>query len=83
MNALVQEATGEYRSAAKSYREFIGANGNNNIDIFESDTKFVEERIATNRTINHQLYIILIIVLSLMVSFLFGILLWVRHSSFM
>lgn len=81
VNALVQEATGEYRSAAKSYREFIGANGNNNIDIFESDTKFVEERIATNRTINHQLYIILIIVLSLMVSFLFGILLWVRHSS--
>lgn len=81
VNALVQEATGEYRSAAKSYREFIGANGNNNIDIFESDTKFVEERIATNRTINHQLYIILIIVLSLMVSFLFGLLLWVRHSS--
>ncbi len=81
VNALVHEATGEYRSAAKSYREFIGANGNNNIDIFESDTKFVEERIATNRTINHQLYIILIIVLSLMVSFLFGILLWVRHSS--
>lgn len=81
VRALVQEATGEYRSAAKSYREFIGANGNNNIDIFESDTKFVEERIATNRTINHQLYIILIIVLSLMVSFLFGILLWVRHSS--
>lgn len=81
VNALVQEATGEYSSAAKSYREFIGANGNNNIDIFESDTKFVEERIATNRTINHQLYIILIIVLSLMVSFLFGILLWVRHSS--
>lgn len=81
VNTLVQEATGEYRSAAKSYREFIGANGNNNIDIFESDTKFVEERIATNRTINHQLYIILIIVLSLMVSFLFGILLWVRHSS--
>ena len=81
VNALVQEATGEYRSAAKSYREFIGANGNNNIDIFKSDTKFVEERIATNRTINHQLYIILIIVLSLMVSFLFGILLWVRHSS--
>ena len=81
VNALVQEATGEYRSATKSYREFIGANGNNNIDIFESDTKFVEERIATNRTINHQLYIILIIVLSLMVSFLFGILLWVRHSS--
>ena len=81
VNALVQEATGEYRSAAKSYREFIGANGNNNIDIFESDTKFVEERIATNRTINHQLYIILIIVLSLMVSFLFGILVWVRHSS--
>lgn len=81
VNALMQEATGEYRSAAKSYREFIGANGNNNIDIFESDTKFVEERIATNRTINHQLYIILIIVLSLMVSFLFGILLWVRHSS--
>lgn len=81
VNALVQEATGEYRSAAKPYREFIGANGNNNIDIFESDTKFVEERIATNRTINHQLYIILIIVLSLMVSFLFGILLWVRHSS--
>lgn len=81
VNALVQEATGEYRSAAKSYREFIGANGNNNIDIFESDTKFIEERIATNRTINHQLYIILIIVLSLMVSFLFGILLWVRHSS--
>lgn len=81
VNALVQEATGEYHSAAKSYREFIGANGNNNIDIFESDTKFVEERIATNRTINHQLYIILIIVLSLMVSFLFGILLWVRHSS--
>ena len=81
VNALVQEATGEYRSAAKSYREFIGANGNNNIDIFESDTKFVEEGIATNRTINHQLYIILIIVLSLMVSFLFGILLWVRHSS--
>lgn len=81
VNALVQEVTGEYRSAAKSYREFIGANGNNNIDIFESDTKFVEERIATNRTINHQLYIILIIVLSLMVSFLFGILLWVRHSS--
>lgn len=81
VNALVQEATGEYRSAAKSYREFIGANGNNSIDIFESDTKFVEERIATNRTINHQLYIILIIVLSLMVSFLFGILLWVRHSS--
>lgn len=81
VNALVQEATGEYRSAAKSYREFIGSNGNNNIDIFESDTKFVEERIATNRTINHQLYIILIIVLSLMVSFLFGILLWVRHSS--
>lgn len=81
VNALVQEATGEYRSAARSYREFIGANGNNNIDIFESDTKFVEERIATNRTINHQLYIILIIVLSLMVSFLFGILLWVRHSS--
>ena len=81
VNALVQEATGEYRSAAKSYREFIGANGNNNIDIFESDTKFVEERIATNRTINHQLYIILIVVLSLMVSFLFGILLWVRHSS--
>lgn len=81
VNALVQEATGEYRSAAKSYREFIGANGNNNIDIFESDTKFVEERIATNRTTNHQLYIILIIVLSLMVSFLFGILLWVRHSS--
>lgn len=81
VNALVQEATGEYRSAAKSYREFIGANGNNNIDIFESDTKFVEERIATNITINHQLYIILIIVLSLMVSFLFGILLWVRHSS--
>ena len=81
VNALVQEATGEYRSAAKSYREFIGANGNNNIDIFEIDTKFVEERIATNRTINHQLYIILIIVLSLMVSFLFGILLWVRHSS--
>ncbi len=81
VNALVQEATGEYRSAAKSYREFIGANGNKNIDIFESDTKFVEERIATNRTINHQLYIILIIVLSLMVSFLFGILLWVRHSS--
>lgn len=81
VNALVQEATGEYRSAAKSYREFIGANGNNNIDIFESDTKFVEERIATNRTINHQLYIILIIVLSLMVSFLLGILLWVRHSS--
>lgn len=81
VNALVQEATGEYRSAAKSYREFIGANGNNNIDIFESDTKFVEERIATNRTINHQLYIILIIVLSLLVSFLFGILLWVRHSS--
>lgn len=81
VNALVREATGEYRSAAKSYREFIGANGNNNIDIFESDTKFVEERIATNRTINHQLYIILIIVLSLMVSFLFGILLWVRHSS--
>ena len=81
VNALVQEATGEYRSAAKSYREFIGANGNNNIDIFESDTKFVEERIATNRTINHQLYIILIIVLSLMISFLFGILLWVRHSS--
>lgn len=81
VNALMQEVTGEYRSAAKSYREFIGANGNNNIDIFESDTKFVEERIATNRTINHQLYIILIIVLSLMVSFLFGILLWVRHSS--
>lgn len=81
VSALVQEATGEYRSAAKSYREFIGANGNNNIDIFESDTKFVEERIATNRTINHQLYIILIIVLSSMVSFLFGILLWVRHSS--
>lgn len=81
VNALVHEATGEYRSAAKSYREFIGANGNNNIDIFESDTKFVEERIATNRTINHQLYIILIIVLSLMVSFLFGLLLWVRHSS--
>lgn len=81
VNALVREVTGEYRSAAKSYREFIGANGNNNIDIFESDTKFVEERIATNRTINHQLYIILIIVLSLMVSFLFGILLWVRHSS--
>lgn len=81
VNALVQEATGEYRSAAKSYRAFIGANGNNNIDIFESDTKFVEERIATNRTINHQLYIILIIVLSLMVSFLFGLLLWVRHSS--
>lgn len=81
VNALVQEATGEYRSAAKSYREFIGANGNNNIDIFESDTKFAEERIATNRTINHQLYIILIIVLSLMVSFLFGLLLWVRHSS--
>lgn len=81
VSALVQEATGEYRSAAKSYREFIGANGNNNIDIFESDTKFVEERIATNRTINHQLYIILIIVLSLMVSFLFGLLLWVRHSS--
>lgn len=81
VNALVQEATGEYRSAAKSYREFIGANGNNNIDIFESDTKFVEERIATNRTINHQLYIILIIVLSLMVSFLFGLLLWVHHSS--
>ena len=81
VNALMQEVTGEYRSAAKSYREFIGANGNNNIDIFESDTKFVEERIATNRTINHQLYIILIIVLSLMVSFVFGILLWVRHSS--
>lgn len=60
VNALVQEATGEYRSAAKSYREFIGANGNNNIDIFESDTKFIEERAASKQKIVAQKYTIII-----------------------
>ena len=60
VNALVQEATGEYRSAAKSYREFIGANGNNNIDIFESDTKFIEERAASKQKMVAQKYTIII-----------------------
>ena len=63
VNGLVSEALGDYSSAAESYRKYITDDGNKNIDILASDTKFIEERAASEQKVITQRYTIIIVVL--------------------
>ena len=70
VNGLVSEALGDYSAAAKSYRKYITEDGNKDIDIFESDTKFIEERAASERKISNQKYTIIIAFLLFVIAVL-------------
>ncbi len=63
VNGLVSEALGDYSSAAESYRKYITDDGNKNIGILASDTKFIEERAASEQKVITQRYTIIIVVL--------------------
>ena len=70
VNGLVSEALGDYSAAAKSYRKYITEDGNKDIGIFESDTKFIEERAASERKISNQKYTIIIAFLLFVIAVL-------------
>lgn len=65
INALVNEAKGNYQGALENYRLYVDSNGERDADLFGSDARFIEERIKAETSLIKKNYTIAIVVLTL------------------
>lgn len=70
INALVQEAIGDYKSALDSYKSYVYFNGERDADLYVNDARFIEERIDAETRLLRKNYTIVIVVLTLCIVLL-------------
>lgn len=76
--ALVYEGLQDYESSVNAFKEYFNITGAENVDILESETKFVEDRyLAELKSVKQSLYLV-IVSLSLIIFLLLLIILFQR-----
>lgn len=76
--ALVYEGLNDYENSIAAFKEYFNITGKENVNILESDTKYVEDRhLAELKSVKQTLYIV-IVTLSLIVFLLLFIILFQR-----
>ena len=66
MTAMVQEALKDYEGALNSYKLYVSINGERDVTLYETDARFVEERIKSETQLLKKNYTIVIVSLALL-----------------